>query len=72
MKTASGYYGEFISVAPSYKDIAAMDLDQLASDLTEEIGNAYAKGDYHRYDDGMVAVYVIAEMIQDHATGSID
>ena len=67
MKTGSDYYDMFVARSVDYAEIAAMDLDAIASDVTDLVGDAYAEGDYPRFDDGMVAVYAIAEMIQSYA-----
>ena len=67
MKTGSDYYDMFVADSVDYAEIAAMDLDAMASQITELVGDAYAEGDYPRFDDGMVAVYEIAAMVQTYA-----
>jgi len=68
MKTKSDDYDMFVAKGVDYDEIAAMDIDAIASDICELIGgDGYGPGDYPRDEDGLIDVYAIARMVQEHA-----
>ena len=61
------YYDQFVERSADAEQIAMMDLETIAEQVADLLGDAYAEGDYPRDDDGMIDLYGIARKIRNEA-----
>lgn len=63
----TSYYDQFVERSADAEQIAMMDLETIAEQVADLLGDAYAEGDYPRDDDGMIDLYGIAHNIRNEA-----